>query len=213
MADHSIPNPKPYPLLRKLIRFLFKVLFDFKATGQEHLPPKGPVLFAPNHVSYFDPILVAIGQDKPMNFMAWDALFSWPIGNWLIRKMGAFPVSLTQLDIGAYRKALKCLRQGKRLLIFPEGGRSPDGKIMEMREGVVHLSLTGRAPIIPVRIEGALEVWPKGKLFPRLFHPMRITYGPPILPPPPHLKDQERALATREILAQLQAFLEPVGKN
>ncbi|MCL5270909.1 MAG: 1-acyl-sn-glycerol-3-phosphate acyltransferase [bacterium] len=187
------------------------MFYGFRSVGQENIPRAGPVLFASNHVTYYDPVLVAIGQDEAMNFLAWDALFKVEPFGWLIRIFGAYPVSIERGGVGAYRATLHVLRQGGRVLIFPEAGRSDDGGLMEMREGVAHLALRAGAPIVPVRIEGAYRVWPKGQRLPHFHRPILVTYGKPITLAAARTtevtgKDEQEA-ATAEIMRQLREFL------
>lgn len=211
MSANEQPKPISAPLLRWSLRLYFKLFYSYKARGQENLPATGPLLIASNHQSYFDPVLLAIGQNHPMSFMAWAALFKQKLFARLIRWAGAFPVDLDRTDPGAFRTALTCLRQGQWVVLFPEGGRSEDGGLLDLREGVARLSLHTGAPILPVRIEGAFEAWPKPRPKPYLFKPVRVFYGPPIEPPPGarHMSPEARDRAAREMMEKLKAFIDP----
>jgi len=201
-----LPTPSHSLFWRGLLRLVFKVFYRFEATGQENLPEAGPLILASNHQSYFDPALVAIGQNHPVVFMTWSALFRGWFGR-LIRRYGAFPVDLERPDPKAYQTALASLRAGQWLVIFPEGGRTEDGKLLELREGVARLALHTGAPIVPVRIEGAFEVWPKPRPRPHLFGRIKLTYGPPIEPPRQKGDSQARNEAARRIMDELHGFL------
>ena len=149
----------------------FKIFHRVRFYGCENVPDSGPVVIAPNHISFYDPIIVAIGIKRDLEFMAWDRLFSIPILNRVIRFFGAFPVELTKFDKSAYVNALKALNKGHALMLFPEGGRSVDGKIKECKLGLARIVFKTNAQIVPVTIVGAYEAWPKHKKLPR---PRRI---------------------------------------
>jgi 1-acyl-sn-glycerol-3-phosphate acyltransferase len=213
MSANRVPKIHAPYALRLFVRALLKVFFRFEALGGDHLPAEGSFLLTSNHQSYLDPILVAAGQGRPVGFMAWDALFrSWWFGP-MIRWAGAFPVRPDQADHGAFRSALARLRAGQGLVIFPEAGRSPHGGVIEMRDGVALLALRAGAPIVPVRIEGAWEVWPANRSLPRLFRPIRVHYGPPIHPPAQgrRLDPEARRAAIAKMMDELRRFLENHG--
>jgi 1-acyl-sn-glycerol-3-phosphate acyltransferase len=147
---------------------LFRVLFSVEYHGLENVPERGPVIIAGNHPSYLDPALVALPIKRPIRFMAWDTLFKIPFFGQLIRTLGAFPVDLRKgKGEAAFREATRVLESGEALGIFPEGQRSQQGPMGELRNGVARLALETGAPIVPVTIGGAYRAWPKWKLLPR----------------------------------------------
>src|SRR5205085_11783064 len=129
-------------LLKLIARPLFRLLFAVEYHGLENLPASGPVILAGNHPSYLDPILIILPIKRGIRFMAWDALFRVPLLGSFIKAMGAFPV-----DIGrgkgeaAYREALRVLASGQALGIFPEGQRSEQGPMGELRSGTARLAI------------------------------------------------------------------------
>jgi 1-acyl-sn-glycerol-3-phosphate acyltransferase len=161
------------------------------------LPPPGPCLFASNHQTYYDPLLVAAGQEEPLMFMAWDALFKGGRFEKLIRCFGAFPVDPEGRDPGGYRACLKFLRDGNRILIFPEGGRSADGGLMPFREGVARLAMKAGVPIVPVCIRGGERAWPRGDSAPRPWFAMSVTYLQHISPQSVRTPGERHAEAAR----------------
>jgi 1-acyl-sn-glycerol-3-phosphate acyltransferase len=166
-------------LCRPLVWGLARGLFRIRFVGVEHLPPAGPVVLAPNHVSYMDPVLVTIPIHRPLHYMTLEPFFRVRGLGLLIRWCRAFPVSEDQADRRAVRTALRVLRAGEPLVIFPEGGRSPDGRLQPFRPGAFRLALQAEAPVVPATIAGAFEAWPVGRRLPR---PRRITvtYHPPL---------------------------------
>ena len=203
-----LPHPRPWRFWRLFWRGIWRLMYRLEVQGREHIPAAGPLLLAPNHVSYMDPWVVNIAQDRPLCFMTWDAVFKLPLFGRLIHFLGAFPVSLDHVDRRALRIARALLERGEAVVVFPEGGRSATGELMPLRPGVVRLARQTGAPIVPVRIEGMFKIWPRQRLLPIPFRKIRIVYGPPLPAPVSTDKTAEEADAER-ILAQLAAFMEP----
>jgi 1-acyl-sn-glycerol-3-phosphate acyltransferase len=135
--------------------------------GVEHVPRTGPVVITPNHVSFMDPILVTIPVRRALHYMALEPYFRVRGLGALMRWARAFPVQDDEPDNFAVRRALRLLRQGEPLVIFPEGGRSPDGRLQAFRPGAFRLALAAGAPVVPVTIVGAFEAWPAQRRLPR----------------------------------------------
>jgi 1-acyl-sn-glycerol-3-phosphate acyltransferase len=155
-------------LIKKLFLPLFRVLFSLEYHGVENVPPERAVIIAGNHPSYLDPILVLLPIKRAIRFMAWDALFKLPLLGQAIKALGAFPVDLRKgKGEAAFQQALRVLKAGEALGIFPEGQRSEQGPMGELRTGVARLALETGALIVPVTIGGASRAWPKWKLLPR----------------------------------------------
>jgi len=148
--------------------------------AQRNIPEQGPVIFAPNHVSYYDPTLVGAGIPYRLRFMAWDALFKVPIVRQILLTYGGYPVKPQSADKGAIEQTLKILRNGEAVMIFPEGGRSEDGQLQAFENGIARLALQTGATVVPVTVTNVFESWPLTRAFPRLFVPFTIKYHPPI---------------------------------
>jgi 1-acyl-sn-glycerol-3-phosphate acyltransferase len=153
----------------KLIVFpLFRVLFSVEHQGVENVPDEGAVIIAGNHPSYLDPLLVGLPIKRTIRFMAWDALFKVPLLGQIIKAVGAFPVDIRKgHGEAAFRQALRVLEGGEALGIFPEGQRSEQAAMGELRTGVARLAIDTGASIVPVTIGGATRAWPKWRLLPR----------------------------------------------
>ena len=167
-------------LLKSIGWPLFRALFAVEYHGVENIPERGAVIIAGNHPSYLDPVLVMLPVKRKIRFMAWDALFKVPVLGQLIRAMGSFPVDIRKgKGESAFREAVKVLSSGDALGIFPEGQRSEEGPMGELRTGVARLAVETGAAIVPVTIGGAYRAWPKWKLLPK---PAKIIvrYHPPI---------------------------------
>lgn len=155
-------------ILKFIAHKLFRVLFAVEYHGLENVPATGAVIIAGNHPSYLDPALVWLPITRTMRFMAWDALFKVPLLGQLIRTLGAFPVDIRKgKGESAFREALQVLNEGNALGIFPEGQRSEDGPMGELRTGVARLAIETGAAIVPVTIGGAFRAWPKWRLLPK----------------------------------------------
>jgi 1-acyl-sn-glycerol-3-phosphate acyltransferase len=164
------------------MRLATRLYFRLRLDGVHHIPLDGPLLITPNHVTYADPPLVSIPVRRPVYYMAWDALFRIPGLSWLIRCLRAFPVDIESADPRAAREAVRLLQAGEAVMIFPEGGRSPDGRLQRFKPGAFRLACSLQVPVLPVTIVGGHESWPPGRVLPR---PGRITihYHPAMKPP------------------------------
>ncbi|MBS3763493.1 MAG: lysophospholipid acyltransferase family protein [Candidatus Brocadiia bacterium] len=158
------------------------------------------VLFASNHQSFLDPVLVGIGLERPVHYLAKQGLFEIPGLGWLIRRLGAHPIRRGKVDSTAIRTTLQVLRSGEPLLIFPEGTRTETGDLRKMRPGIGSIALRCHVPVIPVCIEGAFRSWPRNRKLPRPAW-VAVRYGNAIQP------DQKNGNElTKLITAQIQTM-------
>ena len=190
-------------VIRPAVRLGARAYFGTRFEGVHNIPPDGPLIIAPNHVTFADPPLVTIPIHRPVFYMAWDKLFEVPGLAWLIRRLRAFPVDIEAADSRATREAVRLLDADEAVMIFPEGGRSPDGRLQRFKTGAFRLACSRGVPILPVTIVGGHESWPPGRLLPR---PGRLTiiYHPPLKPAPGgDVKGAARALAreVRDVVA------------
>jgi 1-acyl-sn-glycerol-3-phosphate acyltransferase len=144
-----------YRLCVYLIKINLDLFFHFSVEGAENLPPEGPYIVAANHVSYLDPPVVgACCIKRQVFFMAKQELFNVPLLGPVIRTLGTFPVNRESADLKSMRHAISLLKEGKVVGIFPEGGRSASGEIVEGEGGVGLLVKHARVPIIPCALMG-----------------------------------------------------------
>jgi 1-acyl-sn-glycerol-3-phosphate acyltransferase len=179
-----------------------RIYFRIRFEGTEHIPRSGPLLIVPNHVTYADPVLATIPVRRPVYYMAWNALFRVPGLSWLIRRLRAFPVDIDAADAGATRTAVRLLAAGEAVMIFPEAGRSPDGRVQRFRPGAFRLACSLGVPVMPVTIAGGHECWPPTRRLPR---PGRLTivYHPLITPS----SDGDVKQAARELARRVHAVV------
>ncbi|HDI83889.1 MAG TPA: 1-acyl-sn-glycerol-3-phosphate acyltransferase [candidate division WOR-3 bacterium] len=164
-----------------LIKHTFRNIFDMKWYGIENVPLKGPVIIAPNHRSNYDPPLV--GSVIPRNdvfYFAKRGLFVNPVAAKFLLRVHAFPVDTEGIDVGAIKISLRILREGKALVLFPEGTRSKTGEFLPAKPGVGYLSLKTGAPVVPTLIWGTHE--PMQLHFKRIT-PLYIKFSKPVYPP------------------------------
>ena len=116
------PLNRFYGVAISVIRFVWKIVYPYQVEGLEHLPQERALL-CPNHASNLDPIYVAVAlpNNYRLHFMGKEELFRNPALNWLLRKLGAFPVNRGGNDIQAIKTSIQVLKENDNLLIFPEG--------------------------------------------------------------------------------------------
>jgi 1-acyl-sn-glycerol-3-phosphate acyltransferase len=170
-----------FQLTRYFVSALFRLYFRIEYQGLENVPQEGALIFAPNHVSYLDPIWVSIPIERPLRYMTWDKMTKKPLLGWLIRAYGAFPVKVEngRGDRAALRHSLEHLREGGGLMIFPEGARTRDGILMPFKPGVIRLALDTDAPIVPVTIIGGYDAYAPHHLIPRPYK-VKVIYHEPM---------------------------------
>lgn len=159
-----------YKVCRVIVRFLMLFVFRFEFKGQENIPESGGVIIAYNHRSNLDPVIAGLSSPRQLTFMAKEELFKTPFFAWLIRKLGAFPIHRGRGDVGAIKASLSILKNGKCMLIFPEGHRIKDGKIVKAKAGVAVIAQHAQVKIIPACISGEYKWMRK----------ITVTYGKPI---------------------------------
>lgn len=149
--------------------------------GLKNVPTSGGVLLASNHQSFLDPISTTCGLPREGNYMARDTLFKNPWFGRLIRLVNAFPVKQGEGDIGAVKEILRRLKDGKLVLVFPEGTRTRDGSIGKINANSMSIAKKAKASIVPTVIDGAFEAWPRSQCLPRPGN-THVTYAKAITP-------------------------------
>jgi 1-acyl-sn-glycerol-3-phosphate acyltransferase len=145
------------------------------------VPLEGGVIIASNHQSFMDPPLIGLGIPRTACFLARDTLFANRYFAAVIRYLNAFPVKRGAGDVGAFKQALRLLKAGRLIILFPEGTRTDSGRVRPVQPGVIALARKAQVPIVPTAIEGAFDLWPRHARWPRVGI-VRVAYGPPIHP-------------------------------
>ena len=146
-------------------------------------PRTGPVLVAANHASNADPVLTGgflnTRLGRPMNWMGKREVFDWPFISWLARHGGVHPVDRGAADVEAFRTAMRILSEGHILAVFPEGTRSPDGRLQPAKDGVTVLAARSNAWIVPIGIANSDRLWPRGTRMPQRTPRVIVRIGTP----------------------------------
>lgn len=181
----------------RFIAWAIAVIFGrLRVIGAECIPRTGGVVLAANHTSYLDPPLVGVVAGRPTWFMGKSELFDVPVLGWLLWRVHAFPVKRGTADRQALRRAHELLTEGKALNIFPEGARSPDGRLQPPEAGTSLIAIRAGVPVVPIAIINAdrLLLRHGGLRFTRL----TVVIGAPLTFPHLAGKSPDRA-ALREV--------------
>ncbi len=185
-----------YVCLRFIYFTLFRTLLRLDTHGLEHLPHKGPYLICPNHQSYLDPFVLTSVLPyrvfRNMFFVGYSVFFSNWFTNLFARLTNVVPIDPDAQLLSAMKAGAQGLRRGLTLCIFPEGGRTFDGELQEFKKGAAILAREISAPMIPVAIRGAYEVWRRDSMKIRP-HKVTIRFGEAMHPSPSDAADPYQA--------------------
>ena len=172
--------PRLYRVLHAVVRPTVNMLYRPWAEGLEHIPAHGPGIIASNHLSFLDPVLLPVACERPIFFLGKAEYFK----GWRRRffeSAGVMPVHREGGDAGeaSLRRGQEILDRGHLLGIYPEGTRSPDGRLYRGKTGPVRLALRTGAPIVPVAMVGTFELTPPHARLPRIRR-VGLRVGPPL---------------------------------
>jgi 1-acyl-sn-glycerol-3-phosphate acyltransferase len=163
-----------------LIKLIGRIFFRLRIVHQGRVINHGPVILAANHQSFLDPPLVGSVSGRAVYFLARKSLLDGWFFGWILPKLNVIPVdSETGRDRTALKALIRILRAGQGTVVFPEGQRTPDGKLQAAQPGLGLVIAKTLAPVVPVRVFGAYDAWPIHRKWPR---PGRVTLvvGEPI---------------------------------
>lgn len=178
-----------YPIARLILPCRF--------FGRENIPD-GPLLVCANHSSLLDPVLIAVafGRKRQLFFMAKAELFKIPLFSAILKSIGVFPINREETDISSIRTAIKHLKDGHQIMMFPEGTRVGDNDSVPAKSGAVRIAMKMKAPILPIYITA-------GK---KLFRSSKVVIGMPYTLQAP--QDKNYCPLADELMERIQA-LEP----
>lgn len=175
-----------------LFRALLKSYFPLTIIGREKLVEDGPCVIIANHQSFLDPPLVCCLYTNPLHFLARKTLWCNAFMRWFLPISQSIPIDQTRPDPARILEVIRTVRNGERIVIFPEGARTPDGAIHDAMPGIgLILSKLAGVPVQPVRINGAFEAMPIHRNSIRRAH-ITLTVGDPIIIPEAELKARGR---------------------
>jgi 1-acyl-sn-glycerol-3-phosphate acyltransferase len=151
-------------LWAKIVLWISRVKVD--VTGQEHIPGGFPVVFASNHASQLDIPVVYQALPVQFRFLVKKELFRIPLFGSAMRRSGYIPIDRTRgkAALQSLREAADRIREGTSVVVFPEGTRSPDGRLRAFKVGGMMLAIKAQCAVIPVAISGSHKRLPKGSL-------------------------------------------------
>ena len=183
---------------------------SFRVEGARNVPRHGPALLIANHQSFLDPPLIGCAVRRHVTYLARETLFNNPFFAWFIRSVGAVPIDQEGFARQGLKTILEELQKGKAVLVFPEGERTPHGRMQPLKPGIMLLLKRVHTAIVPIGIAGAFEAYPRHKAAPipsPLFLPatrrtVAVSIGEPLDSQRYQKRDREEALA--ELFQEIQ---------
>lgn len=184
---------------------LARVLLHLRILGPR--PPRGPgpLILAPNHQSWIDPLLVqAAVYPRRITFLMTELFYDLPVARWYFRAAAARPIRESGPSVAALRASLEALEAGETICLFPEGAITPDGRLQPGRRGVARLAARSGAPVLPLGIRGAVRVFSKVQKLPRI-HPVEVRIGEPMRYQGEDSREGEEAF-TAELMSRIETL-------
>ncbi len=191
-----------------LSKIVARTWFRFRVVHRERIIETGGALLAMNHQSFLDPPLAGICCRRQIHFLARKTLLDWPVLGPILPKLNVVPVNQERADMSALKTVIKLVKGGHCTIIFPEGGRTEDGKLQPAQPGIGLIIAKTLVPVVPMRIFGAYEAYPMGAKFPK---PAKITIvvGEPLIFTEADLTGEGRELYQRlseRVMARIAAI-------
>lgn len=179
-------NNLPYGILRAFLTPFLMLAFRPKVKGLRNVPTSGPVILASNHLSFSDSIFMPLVVPRKVTFLAKSEYFTSPGLKGFAKKLTFIALGQVPVDRSGGRRSEAALITGLQLLaegdcigIYPEGTRSPDGRLYKGRTGIARLAIESGAPIIPVAMFNTEKIQPTGTLIPKIMR-VKMIFGEPI---------------------------------
>ena len=181
MQRRSLANRIGYAAVRWFCRVVFVATYRIRCEGRQYVPASGAAMLLSNHQSYLDPVAAAVACDRPLSAIARETLFRSGLVGWLIDFLGAFPLDQEGSGLSGIKETLKRLRQGELVLVYPEGVRTFDGRLLPLKSGFATIARRARVPLVPLAVDGAFQAWPRWRRLPG-GGVIQVQFGPPIQP-------------------------------
>ena len=190
-----------HAVIRWVLNGIFHGFYRLHVEGAEHIPDTGAVIVAPNHKSSFDPPIVGVAiKNRLVHYMAKAELFKNPMFGWVLRKMGAFPVKRGTVDRMAIKQAVRELKNGHVLGIFPEGTRIKKDGLGRFHSGMASLALMTGVPIVPVAVLGT-------RTLPKKKETIAILIGEPIVVEKQKVNDDKVAELNDRVKQEIEKLI------
>jgi 1-acyl-sn-glycerol-3-phosphate acyltransferase len=206
-------NNLPYGILRAFLTPFLMILFRPKVKGLRNVPGSGPVIIASNHLSFSDSIFMPLVVPRKVTFLAKSEYFTSPGPKGLLKKLTFIALGQVPVDRSGGRRSeaalitgLKVLAEGKCLGIYPEGTRSPDGRLYKGRTGIARLAIESGAPIIPVAMFNTEKIQPTGTVVPKVMR-VEMIFGEPMY----FEGDSTDLLYLREVTDKIMATIQALS--
>ena len=197
-----------YKIFKILCRIWYGIFLRTKVIGAENIPEEGAFILAANHMANWDPPFLGTFISREVCFMGKEELFKNPVMAAVCRGLHVFPVKRGAADKTAIKTAIKILKNGDCLGVFPEGTRSKTGKIGKAESGVSLIAAMTKVPIIPAAIVNTEKIFSSAVKFPRL----AVVYGKPIYFDG-NAKDKEKLSDFAQFVMQEIAKLKSFGES
>jgi 1-acyl-sn-glycerol-3-phosphate acyltransferase len=210
--DHLKMRPF-YGFFHYLSGLIYGMWFRGEVVGTENFPREGPFLIASNHASHLDPPLVGSQITKQMRFFARKSLWNNKLIGWWLDHVETIPVERDTGDVGAIKRVLQALKEDRAVVLFPEGTRSPDGKLQKPKAGVGMMACKSGVPVVPCRVYDSFDAFGKGHLIPNFGTPVTIVFGeamPPSAYDDPAAGKARYETAAQRIMDRIAALPRPV---
>ena len=163
---------KLYAFLVPIVKCFFKVFHPWEFTGTENVP-EGPVVLCGNHTAFGDPLYVvcSLNRYQQMHVMAKEEVMNWPVIGFLLKKLGVIGIKRGKSDVAAIKESMRVLKNGEKLLLFPEGTRVKEGQSVEAHTGAAMFATRTGVPILPIYIS------PRKK-----GEKVKVVFGEPYMP-------------------------------
>jgi 1-acyl-sn-glycerol-3-phosphate acyltransferase len=168
-----------YAACYQLSKFVAHAFSDLQVFGQDNIIENGPALLAMNHQSVLDPPYAGISCRREIHYFARKTLLDIPVFGSVLRRINVIGVDREGSDVSALKAVIRVLRDGGCTIVFPEGTRTSDGSLQAAKPGAGFIIAKTLAPVVPMRIFGAFEAYPRGAIIPRV-SPVTIVVGEPI---------------------------------
>lgn len=186
-----------YRFLRAVSRLIGIVIFRYRCFGRENIPAEGGALVCSNHQSMLDPVVVGMVTQRRMNYLARKSLFRFFLFRWLIEFLDAISIDRDGFGLAGVKQTLTRVRRGEIVLLFPEGTRTRDGQLGQLKPGICTLVRRGKVPLVPVAMDGPFQAWPRSAPLPSP-DVARVVIGEPIWP------GEVKDLSDEQLLERLQ---------